>query len=286
MPQLQTPAAWASLIDRLAATHWQRLIVIGAPDRGKSTFCRLLLEKLQANGTSAFLLDTALAEKLMGPPACLTLGALDGDSIKSQAQYFIGGLDASKRMAPMLAGVAKLANEAARDARLVIDTGNCVHSVGRRLKRLKIDALQPDIIVALGLDAELEPLLATCPQDRVYRLPTHEAAKPRNAMARALERLEAFRAVFAGARTIALEDLVIEPWDADAFEGLDGEFLCGLADAEGRELGLGILTSADIDKGTAQVFTTVAPEAVAPNTIRRLRIGMAFSEELRDLLEP
>jgi len=280
-PQPNISDAWASLLNRLAEAHWHRLLVIGAPDRGKSTFCRLLLEKLQAQGSSAYLLDSALAEKLMGPPACLTLGALEGEDFKSQAHYFIGGLDASKRMAPVLAGAARLANEAPRDARLVIDTGNCVHSAGRRLKRLKIDALGPDLVIALGLDAELEPLLATCPQDKVHRLPMHDAAKPRNAMARALERLEAFRTVFKNAASVALENLVIEPWDAEAFEGLDGEFLCGLADAKGTELGLGILTGADLEKGTAQVFT-----ALATDQVRRLRIGMAFSEELRELLEP
>jgi len=273
--------SWASLLDRLADTDWQRLIVIGAPDRGKSTFCHLLLERLHAREIAALLLDTALAEKLMGPPACLSLGGFDGKSFKSEADYFIGGLDASKRMAAMLAGLARLADKAPRDARLVIDTGNCVHSVGRRLKRLKIDALQPDVIIALGLDAELEPLLATCPQEKVHRLPTAEEAKPRNAMARALERLEAFRAVFAGASTIAFTDLIIEPWDAEAFEGLDGEFLCGLLDGAGEMLGLGILTQADLERHAAELFT-----AVLPDQVRRLRIGMAFTEELRDLLDP
>jgi len=268
-----TPA-WQPLLDQLAQSAWQRLIVIGAPDRGKSSFCTALLRLLHERKASAFLLDTALGEKTVGPPACLTLGHWDGDAYRLDGMYFAGGLDAVKRMPAMISGAARLAGRAT--GRLVIDTGSTVNAPGRLLKSLKIDALCPDHIVAIGLDEDLEPFLAQQPQALIHRLPAADGATPRDAMTRALIRLRAFQDVLADAETHELRGCVAEPWDKDAFDWTQGEYICGLADANGDEHGLGILMHADPVRGAVQVMTHVAP-----HLIRRIRVGMSLPDELK-----
>ncbi len=268
-----TPAAWQPLLDRLALSSWQRVIVIGAPDRGKSSFCIALLRKLRDRKTRSSLLDTVLGEKTVGPPTCLTLGYWDGDAFALNDMYFVGGFDGTRRMPAMISGTARLAARA--EGRLVIDTGGTVTAPGRLLKSLKIDALCPDHIVAIGLDEELEPFLAQKPQALIHRLPAAERATPRNAMTRALNRLTALQTVLAQAPTHELKDCVIEPWDEDAFDWTQGEYICGLADANGDEHGLGILVHADI-RGTVQITTNVAPHLV-----HRIRVGMSLPDELK-----
>jgi polynucleotide 5'-hydroxyl-kinase GRC3/NOL9 len=258
--------AWLSLIEKLCREPWRRVIVIGAPDRGKSSFCNALLGALHDRGEPAFLLDAALAEKSLGPPACLTLGQMENQAYRLEALYFVGS------------GLARLADIAAShsNARLVIDTGGSVATLGLQLKRLKIDALQPALIVAIGEDPELEPFLASYQPSRVVRLPASPGVQPRNAMTRALLRLEAFQAVFAGGSPYALSGLIVEPWTESDWS--DGQFICGLADAAGLELGLAILRGVDTATGLIHLVTTADP-----SRIRRLRIGMALPDELAPL---
>jgi polynucleotide 5'-hydroxyl-kinase GRC3/NOL9 len=248
--------------------------VIGAPDRGKSSFCEALLGALLAQGTKASLLDTALGEKTIGPPACLTLGLKTAEGYDLKDLYFVGGLDSARRMPVMIAGAARLT--AVAEGRLVVDTGGTVNAPGRVLKGLKIDALRPDHIVAIGHDEELEPFLALKPQSLIHRLPAGDGVQPRNFMTRALNRLRAFQAVLDNAQTHELHDLAVEPWDEDAFDWTQGEYICGLADADGKEHGIGILTRADAMRGIFQITTTVAPDL-----IHRVRVGMSLPDELK-----
>jgi polynucleotide 5'-hydroxyl-kinase GRC3/NOL9 len=271
---IEAQASWRPVLDQLACGTWQRVLVLGAPDRGKSSFCDLLLRLLQAQGTKAMLLDTALGEKTVGPPACLTLGRIETGAYSLKDLYFVGGLDSARRMAAIVSGAARLADRA--EGQLVIDTSGTFNGPGRVLKGLKIDTLCPDHIVALGRDDELEPFLALLPQGQIHRLPPADGAQARNAMTRALGRLQAFQAVLAGARPHVLQGLAVEPWDEDAYDWTHGEYICGLADAKGDELGLGILNGVDTANGTFRVTTTAAPDR-----IRRIRVGMSLPEELK-----
>ncbi len=229
---------------------------------------------MNARGIKASLLDTALGEKTVGPPASLTLGHLEAGQYVLDDLYFAGSLQTARRMATIIAGATRLAANA--EGRLVIDTSGTFNVPGRALKSLKIDALNPDHIVAIGQDDELEPFLAPKPQNLIHRLMPAEAVQARNAMARALIRLRAFQAVFAQAKMHMLRDLAVEPWDEDAFDWTQGEYICGLADSSGHEHGLGILNQADAAKGIFEITTTVEP-----STIHRVRVGMFLPDELK-----
>ncbi len=95
-------------------------------------------------------------------------------------------------------------------------------------------------------------------------------------MARAFGRLQAFQAALTGAKLNVLQGLNVEAWDEDAFDWTQGEFICGFADAQGEELGIGILNGVDAASNTCRVTTTASPDR-----IRRVRVGMALPEELK-----
>ena len=64
-------------------------------------------------------------------------------------------------------GTATLAREA-RAAFVIIDTTGLVHESGRILKNYKIDAVRPDVVVALERRNELAPIRVANRMDRLH----------------------------------------------------------------------------------------------------------------------
>ncbi len=72
--EIDVPADWAETARRLASGPAGRVFLLGAPDAGKSTLARFLCGEAGAAGRDVALLDADPAQKLVGPPACVTLG--------------------------------------------------------------------------------------------------------------------------------------------------------------------------------------------------------------------
>ena len=65
---------WEPAAQLAAASSVKRLIVVGAKDSGKSTLCRILQSAAVSAGRSAAILDLDVGQKMIVPPACVTLG--------------------------------------------------------------------------------------------------------------------------------------------------------------------------------------------------------------------
>ncbi|ACB94451.1 GTPase or GTP-binding protein-like protein [Beijerinckia indica subsp. indica ATCC 9039] len=274
VPLSDCPADWRALLELLPRLSWQKLMVIGGPDRGKALFCRLLLDRLEESRIASFLLDADISQNLMPPPACVTLGREQGHW-ETRAFRFVGGVDPVPRLAAITAACAELAQDV--PGRLVIKTSGLVNPAGRQLKRLKFSALDPDCVVALVKpDDALEPILAMADPSRLHLLPAWPDLLPRNAAARALARLTAFQRLLTGAKVRVFQGQGFELLETEVLEP-DVTYLCGLADQSGKDLGLGLLLSCDRPAGTAHVLTAFKGEGVT-----RLRIGMQAPEELQD----
>ena len=61
---------------RITAGGIHRVLVLGAPDAGKSTFRGMLLAHAAGQSRRAALLDADPGQKHVGPPACVTLGRM------------------------------------------------------------------------------------------------------------------------------------------------------------------------------------------------------------------
>jgi polynucleotide 5'-hydroxyl-kinase GRC3/NOL9 len=85
------PADWAAAVRRILDGDIRRVLVLGAKDAGKSSFCRVLLRQAARAGRPAELLDADPGQKLVGPPACVTLAR--GPSPMPAALAFVGTLD-------------------------------------------------------------------------------------------------------------------------------------------------------------------------------------------------
>jgi polynucleotide 5'-hydroxyl-kinase GRC3/NOL9 len=235
-------------MERILADGVRRALVLGPGDSGKSTFCRVLRRRAARSGRGSVLLDADPAQKLVGPPACVTLGR--GEALALSALAFTGALDPLRGWRRSVAGVGRLAAEAAGADLLVINTSGLLAGAGRRLKAAKIAAVRPDLLVALGGGADLEAALAdhgAIPALRLARSP--QARRKGEGERRALRR-EAFRRYFAAAPvwTLDLRGLRLEGEpDGEAVPG--PRRLVALADAAGRDLALGVVLNSGATPG-------------------------------------
>ncbi|MBD0271968.1 MAG: hypothetical protein ICV73_08565, partial [Acetobacteraceae bacterium] len=201
------------------------------------------------SGRRVALLDADPAQKLIGPPACVTLG--HGDAPALSALAFTGALDPLRGWRRSVAGVGRLAAEAAGADLLVINTSGLLAGVGRRMKAAEIAAARPDLLVALGEGADLEAALADHGAIPALRLVRSPLARRKGAGERRALRREAFRAYFAAAPVWALDlhglRLEGEPGAAEAVPG--PRRLVALADAAGRDLALGVVLNGGATPG-------------------------------------
>lgn len=206
------------------------VMVLGAPDTGKSTLSRYLVYKNYTAGLPAALVDLDLGQSHLGPPATLGLGLfppeLPGDdSLFPASLYFIGQTSPVGAILEVAVGCRVLADQAACRGidRVVVNTSGLVQGPGAlRLKRGQVELLQPPLILALQRERELEPLLLALggmgaagePGWAIRRLPVSSRVTRKTPEDRRRYREERFRRYFQEARRLAL------PWRSLVWEGL------------------------------------------------------------------
>ncbi|MFZ5450894.1 MAG: Clp1/GlmU family protein [Thermodesulfobacteriota bacterium] len=237
---------------RLFLEHSGPVMVLGAPDTGKSTLSRYLVYKNFVAGLPGALVDLDLGQSHLGPPATLGLGLYPprvpgDDSLFPEGLYFIGQISPVGCILEVIVGCRVLADQALHRGckRVAVNTSGLVQGPGAlRLKRAQVELLRPALILALQRDRELEPLLQglgginlnlpealpafTRPGPaaegggrgenpngwQVVRLPVSSQVSRKTPEDRRRYREERFRRYFQQARRLSL------PWRSLVFEGL------------------------------------------------------------------
>jgi polynucleotide 5'-hydroxyl-kinase GRC3/NOL9 len=315
MTRLHVPEAWQQSTATILQDRLRVILVLGGGDTGKSSYCRFLAGELLAAGQKVALVDADIGQKDIGPPAAVTLGYVT-DTVerlvaRPEAFYFIGSTSPEGRLLPLVVGTAQLANDA--DAPFVIvDTTGYVEGIGRVLKGYKIEAVRPDLIVAIERRAELEAILRAHRNCRTIRIRPSRKARPRDRCERNLARELAFALYFKEARRseLKLEDVAIqrsllftgEPvavagalYAERTVEGVvavaDGpiegvevakwlkpgferSLLCGVADERNRCVGLAVLEAIDFRSRTISLSSPVAVEKMRVLQLGDLYVGL------------
>jgi polynucleotide 5'-hydroxyl-kinase GRC3/NOL9 len=271
--QLHVPPAWEeTLSEPLRGT----IMLLGAPDTGKSTLARYLYGRLVATGKRVACLDGDPGQTSLGPPATMTLvvgRSPDYPPPGRRWRRFIGSVSPRWHMLPMLVGAVTLAEVARNndaDA-LIYDTSGLVDPAqgGTALKLAKIDSLRPGTIIAIQREDELEPLLEPlrrCRWLRLCELSPSPAVEPRDPAARRAWRAQRSAAHFQSSRPVVLRWDRLAVWPAPNFVFRQ---LVGMEDSAGFALDLGIVLGADI---RAREVTLLTPLA-SPDGVEALRLG-------------
>lgn len=266
---MQTPAEWRALkLEDLSGV----LLVIGAPDTGKTTLAGHLFDRLQSLGRKTAFIDGDPGQSALGPPTTLTLTfdpAAPGSERPGEAhqlsappktwRYFAGSITPQGHMLPVLVGAARLV-QAARDAgaeAVIYDTSGLIDPAqgGLALKTAKLDLLRPRAVFAIQGESELEPLLIPLRRSqRVNLIELRPAAGVvrRDAGARRQHRARQYAAHFASAQALELEwsRMAVFPYPAFRLHRL-----AALEDAQGFTLGLAIVTAIDRPARRARLLT-------------------------------
>jgi len=206
-PPIDIPPAWEWSASQIVQHRWRKVLVVGAVDRGKSTYCAFLSRRCLAAGLRVAVIDTDIGQKDIGPPATLTLGYPEAAQSLAQvppvAWYFIGATSPTGHLLPMIVGLRQLL-DLTRAACIIMNTTGFIHGPGRVLKGYKIETVQPDVIVALEHGRELRALLQAYRHYRILRLPPSAHATTKTPEQRRATRERAFGAYFTAAHTVEL----------------------------------------------------------------------------------
>jgi polynucleotide 5'-hydroxyl-kinase GRC3/NOL9 len=191
-------------------------VVIGEVDLGKTTLVARLASALYARGLPVGVLDADVGQSEVGPPTTVALGRVgrrltrlaDAERV---ALRFVGATSAVRDQLATVVGVARLAarGRAVGLAHLIVDTSGLVRGdLGLRLKQAKIDALDPDLVLAIDRDGECEPILAPyrrAGRPRIVRVTATAATRTRSPDERRRHRERTLAAHFAGARRVEID---------------------------------------------------------------------------------
>ncbi|HNY65310.1 MAG TPA: polynucleotide 5'-hydroxyl-kinase [Deltaproteobacteria bacterium] len=249
--------SWEDLVSEInACTGARTVYVIGASDRGKTTFCRHLVRAVNQARLVAYI-DCDPGQSVAGPPSTIGLeltGPAVPDGSPARMLFFTGSVSPTGHLLQNLSGVVKLAGKARAlgSERIVIDSsGFILGSAAREFQFAVIDLLEPDFLVAFEQEGELEGLLgnfARRPGTAVRRPPVPPAVSPRGCSQRQEYRAARFREYFTQARAQEV-DLSGKGLHGDVPgnpvpEGLEG-LLVGLCDAENLLVALGVILAYD-----------------------------------------
>ncbi len=296
------PQDWESAAAEIFERRLRTVLVIGGSSTGKSSFCRYLAEVLLARQAEVAVVDADIGQSSLGPPAMVTLGyvtaPVDFSTVPPAAFYFVGSTGPMGRFLPLVIGTASLVREA-RSAFVIIDTTGLVHGSGRVLKNYKIEAVRPDVIVAVERRNELSPIRMANRLVPIIKIGPSRKAHGKDDYEKIAVRRRSYARHFAGASLLELplDQLIFQrtllfsgtpfelegalraerssegvlivgapatpPADSTLLPaGFERNLLCGVADASGRCLGLGTIERIDFAAGTIALVTPVERDKV------------------------
>ncbi len=172
------PETWDKLLNRILEEDVKSIIILGEMDTGKSFFTTYIANKLISNNKRVGVIDSDIGQSDLGPPGTIALSILPQQYLfLSRAPIttmeFIGAHSPGLHMVTTIVAFHKITNRAKKECDIVIvNTNGWVHGDGARtLKNAKIDILDPDLIILMQREDEIEHLIKyVFPQTKVVRM--------------------------------------------------------------------------------------------------------------------
>jgi polynucleotide 5'-kinase involved in rRNA processing len=228
------PLSWLAAIAQIEQGLARRVVVIGSTDVGKSSFIRAGIDAVTAVGLPLPLIDLDPGQKMVGPPGTAALRAG-----RVERLVFIGSTSASE--VAMIVSAASSLAASAKDG-FIVNTAGFVRGLGARLQSMTIAALQPDLIVALGGEEPLKPILDAHSDVAIVRIERAPFARRKSPSERARIRQAAFSAAMEVSEEVVLlsDALSFTPGRPAAFLDV-ARPVCALATTDGTVASVGIL---------------------------------------------
>lgn len=270
MADTQVLPGWKELADSINTLKGM-VVILGAPDTGKTTISFYLSRELQLKGCKVAMISADIGQSVFGPPATLSMALLDTvttqyrvqvdqlslKEIRIHSMYFIGSTSPVRHLLQTTVGLKRLVEKAQGEGTevVIIDTSGFIEGgAAWELKFQEIELVNARHIVALQRSKELEDILSPHMHRKcrtLYRLKICAGIRLRSYEQRREYRRKRFSEYFLGATTrgIPLETVkLINPLNTSAVRSSGGLYkgvLVGLNDDENFTLGLGIIENMD-----------------------------------------
>jgi len=187
------------------------ILLIGAPDRGKSTLLQKLLASNLNRDRMIGLIDADLGQNHLGPPTCIWAAVVSSTGYQVEYGYFVGSLSPAgydRAMAGALSGALSRLRSLRVD-HIVIDTPGLIFGTqGFQIQRTYIQSLTPSLVLAIERDGELEALLGylglSRHQGSLLRIQALQGVRRRSARERKASQRQALASYFREARLLDL----------------------------------------------------------------------------------
>ena len=217
-PRPVLPAEWLPGLAALRALpDGGAALLVGATDRGKTTFTALAAQTLAAEfgPQTLAVVDADIGQSEIGPPGTVGVAWADANAARLHeltpvARFFVGafapiGVALEHAVAT---GQAVAFARASGAARVLVDTtGFVAGPAARRLKVAKAALVGPSLIVGVGRDGELDGLLRVLGATtgaRVLGLPTPETVGRKSQTLRATRRMTRLSRALEGSNELEL----------------------------------------------------------------------------------
>ena len=198
---------WQKLANRIIMPQ-QIVLVIGATDAGKSTFCRFLVDSALTEGLKAALVDADVGQSQIGPPTTIGMKCFTPAMVPVQFDgtadqlYFVGDVSPRPRYLETLSGTRLMVDSARETAAdfIVVDTTGYIHDPPAvSLKQHKIELIRPNHLVSIGRAIEFEQITAYYNQQAwidIHHLLPHRSVRSKSSNMRSRYRKARFDAYF------------------------------------------------------------------------------------------
>jgi polynucleotide 5'-hydroxyl-kinase GRC3/NOL9 len=258
-----------------AAARVRVTVIVGAGDTGKTSLAARVAGALAGGGAGVAVVDADVGQSEVGPPTTVGLGRVHGPLVRLRdaellALEFIGDTSPVRHIARTADATGRLVRRALAEgfAHVIVDTGGLVEgALGIALKRAKVRAVDPDLVVLVQRRDESEPLaraLGGAARPDLVRVPASPAATKRTQAERCLHRDRALGQYLKDSASVELALDRVEARDsgrtaAAVVEGL----LVGVYGAGDETLGIGRVRVVDAHRGRVVVDTPVASSRIA-----------------------
>ena len=222
---------WRKLAGRVVKPQ-QIVLVIGATDTGKSTFCRFLADFALAKGFKVACVDADVGQSQIGPPTTIGVKSFgprseiqlpsEQESILESGQnrveknivfdgtadrlYFVGDVSPKGHFLETLTGTRLMVDNAREtDADfIIVDTTGYVHDPAAViLKQHKIELIRPNHLICMGRSIEFKQITACYSQQawlNIHYLLPHQSARLKSGNTRSRYRKHRFDTYFSESR--------------------------------------------------------------------------------------
>jgi polynucleotide 5'-hydroxyl-kinase GRC3/NOL9 len=212
LPERTIPREWDALFEEIVEKKPHAVLVIGSVDVGKTFLTTYFGNRLLNHGIRIGAVDSDVGQADIGPPTTMGLGVFERPvtllyEVPLKGAYFVGSMSPSGHMLEFVVGMKWLVDRGLKFADMVVvnTPGWISGGSGRCLQIYTEELVNPDLIVALQREKELEHLLASFRPSKIRRLPVSTKVRPRNPRERADLRAMLLRKYFENAGTLTLD---------------------------------------------------------------------------------